>query len=826
MIFEYAAVHLLDTPYFLDNDYDYFIPPELRDSVVRGGFVTVPFGTSNRAVVGIVTELKERPQLAKESCKPIFFVCDDRLTLSDEMLSLAHFIKGQTLCTLGEAVRAIMPSSVISSVAEIYSPCPDFSGDISVLDENARSIYEMIVTKGYLRSALIARKFGAGAVTSLKKLRECGAIFRNYELLGGGEKTENCYSLAIPAEDIEKLYNSINKRPVLRSAMHIEIVKALRACPLSEAELIAATGASRAQIKAVVDKGLILKTKKHIDRASLDTYIKEPKKIELNDEQQSALNTLLTLAATREPRAALLHGVTGSGKTCVMMKLIDHVLEDGRGVIVLLPEISLTPQTLTLFCSRYGERVAVIHSALSAGERFDTYNKIKEGKTDVVIGTRSAVFAPLRNLGLIIIDEEQEHTYKSDMSPKYHAKDIARFRCAHNGALMLLASATPSLESYRRAEEGKYTLVKLTSRFGEAKLPRVTICDMRPELAAGNTSPIGSLLARKLVENKAAGGQSILFINRRGYNNFLSCRSCGEAVRCPECSVSMTYHTVGSGYEQGELRCHWCGRRFQPPTECPTCHSPHVARIGYGTQRIEQELSLLLPDATILRMDTDTASTKGAYENMLGDFREHKADILLGTQMVTKGHDFPDVTLVGVLLADASLYLDDYRANERTFAMLTQVIGRAGRANMKGEAIIQTNNPENECIKLACAQDYEAFYRSEIKLRKLLVFPPYCDVVSLTLTSSDERELLMLSEKLAKTMKELSEGDYSHMPILTFGPFEAPVYKVDGKYRMRMIAKCRLNKDSRAMFAEILAKFSRADKKTVTLSIDFNPSNL
>ena len=826
MIFEYAAVHLLDSPYFLDNDYDYFIPSELRDSVARGGFVTVPFGTSNRAVVGIVTELKERPQLAKDSCKPIFFVCDDRLTLSDEMLSLARFIKGQTLCTLGEAVRAIMPSSIISRVAEIYSPTPDFDKDLTQLDETTRSIYETIQTKGYVRSALLARKFGAGAVTSLKKLRECGAIFRNYELLDSGEKTENFYSLAIPTQDVEGLYRAIGKRPKLRSAMHIEIVKTLAESPMSEEELIAATGASRAQIKAVLDKGLIHKEKKHVDRASLESYMKEPKKIELNDEQQRALETLASLAATREPKAALLHGVTGSGKTCVMMKLIDRVLEDGRGVIVLLPEISLTPQTLTLFCSRYGNRVAVIHSALSAGERFDTYNKIKEGKTDVVIGTRSAIFAPLRDLGLIIIDEEQEHTYKSDMSPKYHTKDIARFRCAHNGALMLLASATPSLESYRRAEEGKYTLVKLTNRFGEAKLPRVTICDMRPELQSGNTSPIGSLLARRLVENKAAGGQSILFINRRGYNNFLSCRSCGEAVRCPECSVSMTYHTIGRGYEQGELRCHWCGRRFQPPTECPTCHSPHVARIGYGTQRIEQELSLLLPDATILRMDTDTASTKGAYESMLGDFREHKADILLGTQMVTKGHDFPDVTLVGVLLADASLYLDDYRANERTFAMLTQVIGRAGRANMKGEAIIQTNNPENECIKLACAQDYEAFYRSEIRLRKLLVFPPYCDVVSLTLTSSDERELLMLSEKLSKTLKELTEGDYSHVPILTFGPFEAPVYKVDGKYRMRMIAKCRLNKDSRMMFAEILSKFSHASKKTVTLSIDFNPSNL
>ena len=826
MTFEYANVHLLDSPYFLDNGYDYYIPNELRDTITRGSFVTVPFGTSNRGTVGIVTELKAAPQVQRERCKPILYLCDDRLTLSDEMMSLAHFIKEQTLCTFGEAIKAIMPSSLISHVAEIYSPCPDFEGDLSALDERTQAVYEEISEKGCIRSALLIRKFGVECVTSLKKLRECGAIFRNYELRESGDKTENCYSLSVPRDDAERICNGSAKRFGVRSAMHVEIIRTLIDTPMSESELIAATGASRAQIKAVVDKGLVSRSQSRIDRGSLDAYIGTPKRIELSEEQQSALDTLSALADTREPRAALLHGVTGSGKTCVMMKLIDRTLEAGRGVIVLLPEISLTPQTLTLFCSRYGKRVAVIHSALSAGERFDTYNNIKTGKTDVVIGTRSAVFAPLRDLGLIIIDEEQEHTYKSDMDPKYHAKDIARFRCTYNGALMLLASATPSIDSYRRAEEGKYTLVKLTQRFGEAKLPRVTVCDMRPELSAGNTSPIGSLLARKLVENKAAGGQSILFLNRRGYNNFLSCRSCGEAIKCPECSVSMTYHTVGRGYELGELRCHWCGRRIEPPTECPSCHSPHIAKMGYGTQRIEQELSLLLPDAKILRMDTDSASSKGAYEEMLGTFRDHKADILLGTQMVTKGHDFPDVTLVGVLLADASLYLDDYRANERTFAMLTQVIGRAGRANMKGEAIIQTNNPDNECIRLACAQDYEAFYRTEIKLRKLLVFPPYCDVAALTLTCTDERDLMVASALLSKTIKDLSEHDYSHVPLLTFGPFEAPVYKVDGKFRMRMIAKCRLNRDSRALFGELLCRFSQASKRTVSLSIDLNPSNL
>ena len=318
----------------------------------------------------------------------------------------------------------------------------------------------------------------------------------------------------------------------------------------------------------------------------------------------------------------------------------------------------------------------------------------------------------------------------------------------------------------------------------------------------------------------------MLFLNRRGYNNFLSCRDCGEAVKCPVCSVSMTYHTLGNSYERGELRCHWCGRRTPLPEECPSCHSSHIVRMGYGTQRIEQELGALLPDASLLRMDTDTASTKRAYEDMLGRFRRHEADVLLGTQMVTKGHDFPDVTLVGVLLADSSLYLDDYRANERTFAMITQVVGRAGRGERAGEAIIQTANPDHECIRLVCAQDYEAFYKSEIKLRRLLVFPPFCDIAMLTLTCADEKELMRASAVLVKMMKELSQKEYSDLPLLFFGPFEAPVYKVENKYRMRIIAKCKLNKRSRLFFSDVLTGFSRSGSKNLSLSVDFNPSNL
>jgi primosomal protein N' (replication factor Y) len=391
---------------------------------------------------------------------------------------------------------------------------------------------------------------------------------------------------------------------------------------------------------------------------------------------------------------------------------------------------------------------------------------------------------------------------------------------------MLLASATPSFESYKKAVEGKYTLIELKNRYGGATLPTTEIVDMREEIKMGNTSPLGWQLCKTLVDNKKAGNQSILFINRRGYNNFISCRSCGEAIKCPECSVSMTYHTNKGSYDSGYLACHWCGKRIPVPESCPSCGGEHLAKMGYGTQRVEQELSSLLPDAEVLRMDTDTTNVKDAYDTLLGKFRRHEADILLGTQMVTKGHDFPDVTLVGVLLADASLYIDDYRAAERTFAMLTQVIGRAGRASKKGLALIQTNNPDNECIRLACAQDYKAFYESEIKIRKLLVFPPFCDIALLTLTSSDEKELLKASKLLSDKVSEYMKGEYSDLPLVVYGPFEAPVYKVDGKYRMRMVIKCRINKRSRAMLTEILKYFSGSGAKGLSLSVDINPTNL
>ncbi len=831
---DYAGIHLLDTPYFLDQTYDYFIPPDLRGSVREGAFVTVPFGNANRKKMGLVVSLKEMPDTKGISCKPIVSVCDASVSLNEEMLGLCFFMKEQTLCTIGDAVRAMVPASALSHLEEVYKPAEAISPSTHTeLDPSTLLICDFIRKKGSVRFDLLKSRFGPAAEPAVKALLSARLIIKEFELRSTAEKSENYCSLAIRTERADAIIKGTDPSVRLRSPAHLTLLRYFvdSACEeLPEKDLLATVGATSSQVSALCHKGLLRRVRRSVDRsllaekatATADTLV-------LNEEQEAAFGTLCALSDEGCAHGALLHGVTGSGKTCVMLRTIDHVLSKGKSVILLLPEIALTPQTLSIFCSRYGDRVAILHSALSAGERFDTFRRIRSGGADVIIGTRSAVFAPLENLGLIIIDEEQEHTYKSDMNPKYHARDIARFRCAHHRALMLLASATPSFESYYKALKGAYTLIPLKNRYGGATLPRVTVADMRQESGSGSLSPLGALLCSRLVENSKRGDQSILFLNRRGYNNFISCRSCGEAIRCPTCSVSMTYHTKKGSYDSGELRCHWCGRRMPLPPSCPSCSSEHLARMGYGTQRVEQELGTLLPDSRILRMDTDTTSAKGSYEEMLGDFRAHRADVLLGTQMVTKGHDFPNVTLVGVLLADASLYLDDYRAAERTFAMLTQVIGRAGRGQKAGEAVIQTNNPDNECIRLACAQDYESFYRTEIRLRRALTFPPFCDIVLLMLSSPDEKELMKASGILSDMLKQALERSAAEVPAVVFGPFEAPVYKVENKYRMRMVVKCRLNKQSRALFSELLTTFSRSAStgtRGLVLSIDFNPTSL
>ncbi len=822
---EYAEIYLLDAPFCIDKAYDYYIPPNLRRDIICGDFVTVPFGTSNNRKLGLVAALKDTPCDSGIEHKSILEITDGDFSLSDEQLKLCMFLKEHTICTVGDAAKAVCPVSLFSKTQVVYTARSELSPDGKA--EGAPEIYAYInahknATLGELRSI-----FGSRTDTVLRALLRDGYIEKQLSITRVAERFEEYVSLVVSDERARKICDGEDSVR-LRSAKHRQILEYLICGGECEKKrLMSDCSATSAQLKALCERGLVSMRKQSCDRSlGLIKYPVEKKELVLSDEQNAAYQKLCELCESDTGHGVLLHGVTGSGKTSVMLKTIDRVLSLGRSAIVMLPEIALTPQSLKIFCSRYGERVAIIHSGLSAGERFDTYKRIKSGDADVIIGTRSAVFAPVSNLGVIIIDEEQEHTYKSDMNPKYHARDIARFRAAYHNCVMLLASATPSFESYKKALDGKYTLIELKERYGGATLPSAVIADMREETKIGNTSPLGNELCRRLIDTVTRGEQAILFLNRRGYNTFISCRDCGETVKCPSCSVSMTYHTSKKSYESGYLCCHWCGKKIPTPTVCPSCGKEHLARMGYGTQKVEQELGALLPNAEILRMDTDTTSEKNAYETLLGKFKNHGADVLLGTQMVTKGHDFPDVTLVGVLLADASLYLDDYRAAERTFAMLTQVIGRAGRAQKAGVAVIQTNNPDSECIKFACKQNFAAFYESEIKLRKLLVFPPFCDIALLTLTCPFENELMRAGTLLSDKLGELVHGEYGDLPLIAYGPFEAPVYKVENKYRLRMVLKCSNNKRTRAMLAELLSYFSSSGARGLSLSIDINPTNL
>ena len=826
---QYAGVYILDVPYQIDKEYDYYIPSELIGRITPGTFVTLPFGNSNRKMIGVVTSVKDGDEDSR--AKPISDICSYRMALSQEMIELCLFMKERTLCTFGDAVRAVVPPASVAKTVKLYSVSEEkIPTSVSDLSNDILIIYEFIRKEGKVRAETLAANFGDRAQNAIRRLKSAGFVVEISEVREGvGAKYEKYWSLAITDDEAKEVLEGKTvgqMKRKLTSATALDIVAALRGGEKPERELCEQFFAKPAQLKMLYERGVLKYDKKQIFRNPYTEIKAQSAKYVPNEEQRAAIETLDALIRDEKAHAALLYGVTGSGKTGVIMEMIDRVTKKGRGAIVLLPEIALTPQLLSIFCARYGDRVAVFHSSLSAGERQDSYLRVKEGRADIAIGTRSVVFAPMENIGIIVMDEEQEHTYKSDMNPKYHARDIARWRCARHGALMLLASATPSLESYKKAMDGKYTLVKLTGRYGSAGLPDVCIYDMRGEAVQGNTTPIGAELAKSLVGVYEAGEQSVLFLNRRGYNNFASCVDCGSAIKCTRCSVAMTYHTRGKDYENGELVCHWCGKRMPLPKVCPECGGTHITKMGYGTQRVEQELGALLPDANIIRLDADSTAEKFSMDELLGTFREGRADIMLGTQMVTKGHDFPKVTLVGVLLADMSLYLDDYRANERTFAMLTQVIGRAGRADRPGKAIIQTNNPDNDIIKLACRQDYESFYEGEIKLRRLLVFPPFCDIVTMTLSHANERELTAASALVAKMLREMTEGEYSDVPTVVFGPFEAAVYKVDGKCRMRLIIKCVLNAKSRELFSKILAKYSAGSAKKPALAIDFNPTNL
>ena len=806
-----ALIAVADTVYHFDKLFSYSLPEKSNAAV--GCRVLVPFGTGNRSRQGVIMEISEG-ETAK--LKEIISVLDETPLLSEEMLKLAEYIKETTFCTYFEALKIMLPAGINMKIVPSYSYKQNADEEkIEQLDEDSKRIIECLKnSRANVKRDRLMEVMGLSRENTLpEKLAKQGFIIRSDDAI------RNVKDASIRMAKLSDNSSYVN----LTSPKQQAVVELLKDCgAASVKEICYFTGVTNAVVTALVKKNVVTFFERETYRNPYKgKYVTPPvEEIMLTEEQQKAYDGLL--AEYEKGGISLLYGITGSGKTQVFLKLVETVSKQGRGVIVMIPEIALTPQILAIFRARFGKSVAVFHSAMSLGQRADEWKRVKKGDATIAIGTRSAVFAPFSDIGLIIMDEEQEHTYKSEASPRFHARDVSRFRTAYHKSLLLLASATPSIETYALAKSGKYALFSLENRYGTAKLPTVIKADMREEIASGNTSALSKVLCEKLKENLENNKQSILLLNRRGHNTYVSCRACGYVFSCVNCSISLTYHSAN-----GRLMCHYCGHSEPLGTDCPECGQPYVRATGLGTQRAEQELSALLPSARILRMDADTTMSRFAHEDYLSAFSKGEYDILLGTQMVAKGLDFPNVTLVGVINADGSLFADDYRGYERTFSLLTQVVGRSGRGDTEGIAVVQTAAPENPVIELASRQDYPAFYEQEIMTRKLMKYPPFCDICMVGFSSVNEEDSKKGAIWVLEQIKVMTKGKYDGEKLIVLGPSPATVPRVAGKYRMKIIIKCRNTRRFRGMMAEIMQAFGEEKEHKNTVGfVEMNPYSI
>jgi primosomal protein N' (replication factor Y) len=685
------------------------------------------------------------------------------------------------------------------------------SEELSLKNDESR-VYAYLKEKcKFIPSDKIYGDLGIAPDTKLlEKMVRCNILITNVDTKRKtGDLTVKNVRLAISEEEAENVLKTLTVKQKSVLSLLIDIGGA------SVKEVCYFTGVTQAVISSLHKKGLVELFDSEIYRKPrYEVSDKKSQSPQLTPVQTEAYNKLLSQYKSNKGAAYLLYGVTGSGKTQVFLKLIEDVVNDGKGVIVMVPEIALTPQTLGIFYSHFGDRVAVFHSALSAGERIDEWKRVKNGDAKIAIGTRSAVFAPFDNLGLIVMDEEQEHTYKSEMSPRYHARDIARFRCAHSNALLILASATPSVETYTNAMSGRYGFVKLHERYGKAVLPEVVTVDVSQSKGA-ISNELYNALEECLNDNK----QAILLMNRRGFNTFASCGACKTVLTCPNCSISLTYHNANK-----RLMCHYCGHSQSYTDVCPECGERSVSYAGFGTQRIEEELENIFPNAKVLRMDADTTMARYSYQDKLTAFAKGEYDILLGTQMVAKGLDFPRVTLVGIISIDHQLYNDDFRSSEKAFDLLTQVIGRSGRGDFAGKAYIQTVLPDNDIIELSAAQDYESFYEMESIIRKTMVYPPYCDICSITFSGEQNNKSYQCSKLFFDMLKNAVTTDYGDVKINVLGPIQPRVSKISNKYRYVITVKCKNNKRFRQMMSDTMTAYMKnTSTNGVTLTVDINP---
>ena len=787
--------------YAIDKAYDYLLPDELSGRV--GCRVLVPFGRGNRLSEGVILSLHQ--EVPAKPLKAVRSLLDDEPVVTEKGLRLALWMSRRYFCTFYDALRTILPAAVWYRYREIWS----MRQTVLMPDAPEREqAVARLLQDGPLAEDKLCQALGDDIPPLLRRMEKAGTLTHTTEQQKKvRDKVVAFASLCVPAEQAADLAGRSSKRREVVSFLARNGETALH-------DLRYFTGAAKKTVDDLCRLGAVSLREQEEYRISEKQYAVKATDITLNDEQQRVCDALLAQIDRGEAGVTLLLGVTGSGKTMVYIRLAQLLLERGKSVMILVPEIALTPQMMARFTAYFGDRVALLHSGLRMTERYDQYKRIRRGEARIVLGTRSAVFAPLVELGLIVMDEEQESSYESENAPCYHARDVAKYRCAQEGAQLLLGSATPTVETAWHAEKGDYGLLELRQRFNRQALPRVIVADLRHELRQGRSTVISQPLYDELQKNMAAGEQSILFLNRRGSSRQLLCPQCSYVPECPRCSVYLTYHSAND-----RLMCHYCGFSQPAPERCPDCGGA-LKHIGFGTQRVEEELHELFPGTEVLRMDADTVSA--GHEALLRQFEERRVPILLGTQMVAKGLDFENVTLVGVLSADLSLYVDHYRAAERTFNLLTQVVGRAGRGAKEGRAVIQTYTPENDVIQAAAAQDYERFYRSEIQLRRLRRDPPFADQFIITVSGGEEddvrRAVGLLRSGLDAAVKK---PPYDDMGLELIGPAPAPVVRINGSYRYRLLLLGENNAQVRGLLSSFMRAFAqRAENRRLHIRVD------
>ncbi|TYO51265.1 primosomal protein N' [Bacillus sp. Y3] len=785
----------------IDRPFDYRVPDRFKGLVKAGMRVVVPFGP--RKIQGFVTKIKEETDVQSGNIKDIVDLFDLSPVLTDELLELSHWLTEKTLSYHITALQSMLPAAMKAK----------YEKEIQVLsaEELPQSLKELF---GQQESILYA-DIPPEQLKPIQKHVQKGHLEVRYHVSQkSGKKKVRTLQTAVSKEKLEEKQEQLKKNAVKQKALLAFLLQANETTFLAK-DLQQQTGASSQTIKALIQEGLLTESYEEIYRDPYrDREFTPSTPLDLTTEQAEAAKPIHQAVSDDKHETFLLHGVTGSGKTEIYLQTIDHVLQKGKEAIVLVPEISLTPQMVQRFKERFGSNVAVLHSGLSTGEKYDEWRKIHRKEVKLVVGARSAVFAPFENLGMIIIDEEHESSYKQEEMPRYHAKDVAIERAGRHQCPVVLGSATPSLESYARAKKGVYTLLTLKRRVNQQQLPHVSLIDMREELRNGNRSMFSEELMLRLKEVLERKEQAVLFLNKRGYSSFVMCRDCGYVEQCPHCEISLTYHRF-----QKRLKCHYCGHEAPVPAECPECHSEHIRYFGTGTQRVEEELTKVLPEARVIRMDVDTTSRKGAHEKLLTSFGHKEADILLGTQMIAKGLDFPDVTLVGVLSADTSLHIPDFRSSEKTFQLLTQVSGRAGRHEKAGSVIIQSYTPSHYSIELTKQHDYEAFYEQEMLHRRHQSYPPFYFLAMVTVSHEEVTKAAHVTDKIVQFLKMNCAPN-----TRILGPAASPIAKIKDRYRYQCVIKYKRENELASLLRKIQDHYQKEmEQKQLMISIDMNP---